>query len=344
MKYKNDQYDNNSLAIICENMLTLYESGLSFVLIFDLIKNLPIKNIYKKSLLLISKKINYGESLEKSFSHYKNLYPDLFVGMIGIGEKNGNLSKVLSSLKKYYYKKLYIKTSIKNALIYPTIIFISLVVLLTFIILYVLPNIYSVYENMDHKLPNLFIISKLIKEMIALKPVLAIIYLLSYIAIPVLIYFLIKDKIKIKLLYKLKVVRLFYEFIVISIINIIISSGVNMVLGLDQSINSLENNYIKDKLRNLKNNILEGRSISESLRVDGEFSSYSVSIIKIGEESGTIEERLESVMNYLEENIVKLVNKLMAMVQPFSILILGGVVIVFIINYILPIFDVMYSV
>lgn len=344
MIYSKKGFDNNSLAVICENMLTLYESGLSFVLIFNLIKDLPIKIRYKKSLLSIAEKIKKGESLEKSFYEYRDLYPDLFTGMIGIGEKNGSLDKVLASLKNYYYKKLYISTAIKNALIYPAIIFISLFVLLVFIVVYVLPNISFIYENMDNELPKLFIISKEIKEIIISKPLLAIICLLSYLVIPFLIYEIIKDKIKINFIYKFKIVKLFYEFISISIINIIVSSGINLVLGIDQSMNSLENKYTKNILRKLKTNILEGKSLSESLKISGEFSNYSIAIVKIGEESGTIDSKLETIIVYLERNIIKIVNELMSFIQPCSILILGGVVIVFIINYILPIFDVMYSV
>lgn len=344
MIYSKKGFDNNSLAVICENMLSLYESGLSFVLIFNLIKDLPIKGRYKKSLLSISEKIKKGESLEQSFYCYRDLYPDLFIGMIGIGEKNGSLDKVLASLKKYYYKKLYINTAIKNALIYPAIIFISLIILLIFIVVYVLPNISSIYESMNNELPKLFIVSKEIKEMISLKPLLAIIYLISYLLIPFLIYQIIKDKIKINFIYKFKIIKLFYEFISISIINIIVSSGINLVVGIDQSINSLENKYTRDILRKLKTNILDGKSLSESLKVSGEFSNYSIAIIKIGEESGTVDSKLEAIIAYLEKNIIKRVNELMNFIQPCSILILGGVVIVFIINYILPIFDVIYSV
>lgn len=344
MMFKIKEYDDNSLAIICENMLTLYETGISFVLIFDLINDLPIKKSYKNSMILISKKIKNGASLEAAFSDYKHLYPDLFVGMIGIGEKNGNLSKVLASLKKYYFKMVYIKMSIKNALIYPVIIFIALILLLIFMTLYILPNLYSFYESLDHDIPHLFMISKYIKDIILLKPFLALTFLISYVLIPVCLYYLFKNKIKVTFIYKLKIIKLFYEFLYISIINIIISSGINVISGLEQAITSFESNYIKEKLINLKTNILEGKSISESLRLSKECSDYTVSIIKIGEESGSIELKLESVMNYLEGNIVKIVNKLIAIVQPISILFLGGMVIVFIINYILPIFDVMYSV
>lgn len=344
MNDKRVKYDNNSLAIICENMLTLYESGLSFVLIFDLIKDLPIKSKYKKSLLSISEKIKEGQSLEKAFYYEKGLYPDLFIGMIGIGEKNGSLSKVLDSLKKYYYKRSYIKTSIKNSLIYPGIVFVSFLILIVFITLYILPSLSAVYENSDKEVPKLFLISNSIKEIIDSKPFVAIGYLVAYILIVTIIYFLIKDNIRIKFIYNLKIMKLFYEFVCISIISIIISSGINIVLGFDQAINSLDNKYIKDKLINLKNNILKGKSLSESLNVNGGFSTYSISIIKIGEESGSVEERLSSVMNHLEKNIVKKVNELVAFVQPVSILILGGVVIIFILNYIVPIFDVIYSV
>ena len=87
----NERPNWSSLAVIADNISKLYEDGLSFIYIFDLLQDLDISENYKASLLNVRKSINMGKSLEESFKDQGRIFPDFFVNLVGVGEKTGNI-------------------------------------------------------------------------------------------------------------------------------------------------------------------------------------------------------------------------------------------------------------
>ncbi|ASW42670.1 type II secretion system F family protein [Clostridium isatidis] len=136
-----------------------------------------------------------------------------------------------------------------------------------------------------------------------------------------------------------KVIKDFYELIFVLVVTIIIESGVSLTKGLYYTANSFKSLILKEKLINLSKSIMEGKSISETLEDSKEYSNYTISIIKLGEESGSVEERLNTLTDYLESKVIKNINKYLALLQPGIIILMGGMIMIFIIIFVLPIFD-----
>lgn len=332
--------DNNSLALLAGNMASLYESGISFLIIMDLLIELPIKKNYKESLIKIKEEIKSGRSLEDAFSSYKDLYPEFFVGMISVGEKSGNLIKVLRGIERYYKKINYIRETIINALSYPIILLISILILVLVIFFIIVPSLYSFFIDLDAEIPFVFTIANKLAKFGKETPILLITYIIFWgILIP---YFAIRKflvKYIKRILTNFKVIKDFYELIFVLVVTIIIESGVSLTKGLYYTANSFKSLILKEKLINLSKSIMEGKSISETLEDSKEYSNYTISIIKLGEESGSVEERLNTLTDYLESKVIKNINKYLALLQPGIIILMGGMIMIFIIIFVLPIFD-----
>ena len=340
--YRKENYNN--LSLIAGNIAILYKEGISMIMITDLLKELPLNKAYKESIRGIKNYILNGESLETSFKAYSDLYPEFFIGMIAMGEKSGNLFKVLKGLEEYYNFIIFFKDTVTNALSYPFLVLISTVFLLIFLIIFVIPNLYDFYISLNIDVPFICELSYKFSVTIRENPIKLSIYVIN---IVLLLWFLYKNYLKsnfINLLNRITLYREFNEFLFVSILGIIIKSGVNLSEGLVYAAKSFKKNDLKERFISLNNSILEGRGISESLIKKGYYSNYTISIIKLGEEGGSIDERLDSLTSYLEKKLINGISKKIAILQPTAILIIGGIVISFLMIFVVPLFSSMYEV
>lgn len=340
--YKKVNYNN--LSLIAGNLAILYKEGISMIMIVDLLNELPLNRDYKESIRGIKRYILEGKSLEDCFKAYNYLYPDFFTGMIAMGEKSGNLFKVLKGLEDYYNVNIFFRNTVKNALAYPILIITATISLFIFIILFVIPNLYDFYISLDADIPLICKLSYNLSNSIRENPVRVIVYIFDLL---VLFWFLYKYYLKdiiIRLFNKIPLYREFSEFLFVSILGIIMKSGVNLSEGLICAANSFKIRDLIDRFISLNYSILKGKSISDSLISKRYYSSYTISIIKLGEEGGSIDERLESLTSYLEKKLIDGINKKVAIIQPASILIVGGFVISFLMIFVVPLFSSIFEV
>ncbi|WP_300380784.1 type II secretion system F family protein [Clostridium sp.] len=330
--------DYKNLSLLSGNMSRLLESGVNIIKVFEILIELPIRNQYKVSLLEIKELIKEGKSLEEAFSKHKEIYPKQFIGMLSIGEKNGTLSRTLKSLEVYYDKLSYIKTSIINSISYPIILLIAISFLLLFIIFFLIPNLDGFYNGLELEKPMIIRNTKSLVDFIKNKPVISLIYILIWgIIIPFSILKSINIKRFFKVFRKIKLIKDFNELIFIYTLNVIVKSGGNLTIGLQYSKESFINTPLSERFSRLNENILQGFSLYESFNKDDVYSNYTLSIIKISEEGGSIEEGLESLSKYLEINYLNGINKALSMIQPSLVILMGFLVVIFIMVFILPI-------
>ena len=332
--------DFNSLSLLSGNMAMLHKEGISLLIMMDLLTELPLRKTYKESIRNIKNFIAEGKSLNDSFNEFNDLYPEFFVGMVSMGEKSGNLSEVLKGLEEYYDKISFFKSTIKNVLAYPILLFISIITVFIFIAFVTIPSLYEFYINLNIEIPSVCKFLSDLVNYIKTNPIYSFIYFLSWgILLPYIIYkFYLKNYIK-ALLNKIAIIREFNEFIFISLLSIIIRSGVNLSNGLVYSATSFKNSALKERFLLLNSSILRGETICESLKKHGYYCNYTTSIIKLGEEGGSMDERMKTLSDHLEKKLLSDINRYMAILQPASILIMGACVIAFLMIFIVPLFS-----
>lgn len=341
--YKKVDYGN--LALISGNIAMLYKEGISMLIIMDLLIELPMNKSYKESINEFKKYILDGWSLEECFKNFDNLYPDFFVGMVAMGEKSGNLYKVLKGLEEYCNKITFINTTIKNVLSYPLLIIISSICLCAFIVFFTIPILYDFFNSLGTDVPFICKISYDLSNYIKENPIIFIIYIINYfILLPCFLFkYYLKNTIRV-LINKISIYKDFIEYTFILLLSIILRSGVNLSEGLIYAANSFKNKDLKERFSNLNLGILNGDAISSTLGNTGNYSMYTISIVKLGEEGGAIDERLDSLSSYLEKKLISKINRGIALLQPASVIVMGGFVITFLMIFIVPLFSAMFEV
>jgi type IV pilus assembly protein PilC len=331
--------NEKQLSLISGNLAQLYKAGIPIATALELVIDILPNKAYKSSLNKVLISIKQGKSLSEGFAQFKDLYPEFFIGIISIGENTGKLYEVLIGLDLYYNKSLFIKKEIKNASAYPIFIFISMIILSIFLLNEVIPNFCEIYKSMNIELPAsckfLYDINTSIKS----NPTLTIITIVSWSLILIIILKLSYKKINIEKFIKISVVKSFFEYFMVLLFSIITSTGINISRALEYCENSISFIYLRNKIRVINSNIIRGRTLSESLEKSGVFSKYTLAVIKVREESGTIEDGFKELTHNLEYKLSEQIKKYLGLINPIFVFIMASFLVVFLLEFVLPLFD-----
>lgn len=334
-----------SISIICENLSELYKDGIDISMAVTLLEDVPLELSYKNSIKDIGLYLSKGETIHKAFSHYKKIYPEFFLGIIALGENSGKIDKVLEALGRYYKKRYEIKKKIQDSLVYPGMILFLLIVLMLALVFGILPIFYDSLNNLGNEIPkritDIYLFQKYVKGHIFI----SLAFLFSFTISISIIFGMLKSKINIfNILIKIKLVREVIEYIFILIMTVILESGMPLSYGLDLCESSVELEIFKSELKRINKDIFNGKELNESLKECKFISKYSLSMIKLGEDSGSMEERIGILQKGLEKNIYRNIEKALVFFQPTMLLIMALIVTSFIGYFLLPLIDILYKV
>lgn len=331
--------NEEQLSLIAGNLAQLYKDGIPITTALELISDILHNKVYKNSLLKVLLLIKQGKSLSEGFSEFKDLYPEFFIGIIAIGENTGKLYAVLKGLNIFYDKCLLIKKEIKNASIYPLFIIISMTILSIFFLNKIIPSFCEIYKAMNMELPAnckfVYDLNNNLKD----NPFLTIITVSSWLLIFIIVFKYFYKKISIEKFAKLNIVKLFFEYIIILFFSIITSSGINISKGLEHCEDSISFAYLRNKIRMINVDILRGRTLTEALEKSAIFSKYTLAIIKIREESGTIEEGFQELACSLEYKLSEKIKKYLRFISPMFVIIMASFIVIFLVEFVLPLFN-----
>jgi len=335
--------DEQQLSLIAANLAQLYKAGIPITTALELVADVLHSKTYKDSLGKVLMRIKQGNSLSEGFSEFKELYPEFFIGIIAIGENTGKLYFVLKGLNVFYDKCFFIKKEIKNASAYPKFIFVSIIILTIFFLNKILPNFCEIYNSMNIKLPanckGLYDLNNFFKN----EPLLVTITISSWTLIAGILFKYFANKISINNFTKINIVKSFFEYIMVVLFSIITSTGINISQALESCENSIGFDYLKKKIRKINIDILNGKTLTESLEKSGIFSKYTLAIIKIGEESGTINVGFEELADNLERQLFQQIKKYLSYISPIFMCIMAVLVVTFMVGFLIPLFNNMKS-
>lgn len=340
IKLKYRKMNNKDIALISGNISKLYEEGIPFSLIFTLLRELPLTKDYKSSIYSIEKIVQNGGTLEDAFRNSKELYSDFFSSIVGIGEKTGKITEVLKVLESYFSRLIVIKRVLVNAFTYPIILITSLFLLFLFMIIVLIPSFGDIYVSMGKEMPKFFLVLMNVNTAIINKPIVAIAYLLTWGCLCPLLLINKAFKYSItNIVTKLPLYKGFNEYIAILLISVVIRSGINLSSGLNYCSRVKFIDKSNDKFKQINKDIIKGRTLAEAMTKSMMFSQYTLAHIKLGEETGTLDNKVLLLEKELFDNIVIKINRVVENVQPIMIVIIGVVILSFILVFITPLFN-----
>jgi len=300
---------------------------------------------FKKALLEIGEEITRGKSFSDSLSPYPDIFPELFQSMIKVGEEAGTLEEVLMVLSQQMEREHDLKSKVKGAMIYPTIIILTMLGIGILMLIMVVPKLAETFEELAVELP---ITTKMV---IGLANFLVSKWYLVILAL-FFLFFLFRQLIKTKGgkkiidMFTLKIpiispiVKKTNSASTVRTLSSLISAGVPIVRSLEITSGTLGNIYYKIAMAEATEKVRKGGKLSDALKpYEDIYSPIVIQMIAIGEETGETSNILAKLADFFEGEVANATKNLTAVIEPVLMLIIGAAVGFFAISMIQPMYS-----
>ncbi len=336
---------SKDLALFTRQLATLIGSGIPLDEALISINEQQKKQYAKNIILGVHSKIMEGYTLAESLSEFPNSFPLIYITTVSAGEESGNLTLILEKLASFTESKRKLQEQVKNALIYPSALIITAILVISFMLAYVVPKVIYIFENFDQQLPLLTRLVISLSDFIRENWLTIIIFIVLLIAL--IRYFLRDYKIKKKYHTLLLRLPIFGRLTTnmnsarfMQTLSILSGSGVPILDALKISTNVVTNIPMKEAAEVTAIKVSEGESISRSLSSSNLFPSMMVHMIGSGENSGRLDEMLNRVTENQEEEVKNTIDVLLGIMQPLTVVIMAVIVLLIVLAILLPIFEI----
>ncbi len=324
------KFKTKDLAFFSRQISTMLTSGISLIKALSILINQQEDKKKKALLIEMYDDVQRGKSFSEALISQGNAFPNLFVSMVAAGESSGNLDHIMKRLSSHYDKENKTSNKIKSAMSYPIILGIIMLVIVVALFAFVMPSFASMFSNPDD-IPAFTAFLLSVSDSMVHYPY---IYIGVIAAIVLLIKFLKKvpgiklwwDRTKVRIPKAGKLICTIYTSRFAHTMSNLFSSGMPMVECIQKSEQVLGNSYISQKFVTVIENVKQGESFSTALGRTGIFDPVFVSVVLVGEESGTLDEILDKTADYYDDEADTAIDRLTAMLQPAMILIMGVLV------------------
>ncbi|MBQ1418905.1 MAG: type II secretion system F family protein [Firmicutes bacterium] len=343
------QLDHMGVSAFCESMGMMIRSGIQVDEAVDLLQHGRTKTggILESGLAVIKEHVDNGEGLAAAMKA-SGIFPDYALQMVEAGETSGKLEGILFRLARYYADQKTISEKLKNAVTYPAVMILLIIVLLAVMIRMVLPSFSAVYERLTGSLAASsygYVRWAYVFCWIAL---IALIIIAAALLIGYRMWKGGKRESVEALLRKSPVCASILEnmamFRFTSALATFIASGDMQDEAVEKSIPMADYGPVEEKLKRVASGMLEGHSIAQAAYDEELFEPTYGRMLLAGERSGNLENVLERLTDLLEENCSNEVDRLVGFVDPLLSGILMVTVGLSLLSVMLPLIGMMNSV
>src|SRR5215475_6532839 len=331
------------LVIFTRQLATMIDAGLAMVQSLQALADQTSNKVMRDLIKDVCARVESGDSFSEALQKHPRVFSRLYVCMVAAGEKGGLLAEILARLATYLENAARLRKKVKSAMMYPTVVTVVAILITIFLLVKVVPVFGEIFASFGSKLPTptqtLIEFSNFVKKYIILILIAGVggVYgWLYFIKTPVGRQFWDGRRIKLPIFgviaHKICLAR--FTRTLASLVR----SGVP-ILEVMQIVSQTVGNVIMEKaIKTAAVDIERGESISQSLGKHAVFPSMIIRMITAGEQTGKIDNMLERVADFLDEEIETTLAGLTALIEPILIVFLGFVVGGMVICMFLPIF------
>lgn len=332
------------IAIFTRQLATMMRAGVPLLQAFDIVARGATNPRLTRLLNDIRQDVETGTSLSSAFRKHPMYFDALYCNLVEAGEAGGILEALLDRLAIYQEKTVAIKNKIKSALTYPIAVMVVAFIVVAVIMIFVVPAFEDVFKSFgaDLPAPTLFII--------AMSKFFVGYWWAIFGGIGGGVYFFIqswKRSVKMqqrmdRLLLKVPVFGdLMYKSAVARwtrTLSTMFAAGVPLVEALDSVGGASGNAVFQEATEQIQRDVSTGAALTTSMQTTGIFPTMVLQMSSIGEESGSLDHMLGKAAEFYEDEVDEAVKALSSLMEPFIIVILGGIIGGIVVSMYLPIF------
>ncbi len=323
-----DRTAKKATVFFTQELGILLDSGISLDKSLKILSDAQENKKFKAMILDILEELKSGKSLADSLSIFPNIFPSVYVSMVRAGEESGVLPQVLERLGTFMERAQKIKSEITSSLIYPLFLVVAGILSVAALILLVIPRFTEVFEGVGIALPLTTQVMISINNTVTSYGWIFIIILIGG-------YFLLKtlrkktgvqasiDKKKLRIpilgsiLWRIEISRFART------LGTLLENGVSLLNSIDISKGVLSNSFLSNIIEQAKPDIKAGKGLTSPLVARSFFTGIAQHLLSVGEETGRLDEMLIKVADNMDTDIEQRIKRLISLVEPALILIMG---------------------
>lgn len=335
---------SSDLLFFTRQLASMLSSGLTLMQALNILKEQVQKPAMIEVLTGMVTDIEEGKSFSGAIAKHPQVFSPIYISLIKAAETSGLLDKVLLRIADNLEKQQKLKSTIKGALMYPAIVIIGMVAVMTIMMIFVVPQLTTLYQNLDITLPlSTQIVIGLSNFMITFWPIIigVVIFMVSF-------YSrwhktetgkTIVDDLMLKLPVFGKLIRQMVLTEFCRTLGLLVGSGALIVEALKETADVAGNVLYRNAVLGIARRVEKGMSVGDAMQIYELFPPILVQMVKIGEETGKLDESLLKVSEYFEREVDQTVKTLTTALEPMIMVILGLGVAFLIISIITPIYN-----
>lgn len=329
------------MCVFCRQMCSILSAGVTIIEALRMLSEQTENKVFKKAIRDVQKEVERGETLASALAMQPKIFPPILVNMVEAGEASGSLEISFDRMATHFEKDAKLKGLIKKAMIYPIAVLVIAIIVVIVMLVMVIPQFTSTFDESGMELPGItkFVVacSDFIQERwwLLFAIVVAAFFGLKYFK---------KTETGKNLFSKLGLKLPLFGTLTIKqasarlsrTLSTLMTSGISMMDALDITAKTITNAIVQKAVRDARDEVERGVQVSLPLEASGIFPPMVYHMTRIGEETGNMEEMLDRIANYYEEEVELATQSLISALEPLIIVVLAVICVVIILAVYLP--------
>lgn len=330
------------LSVFCRQFVSITQAGVPMKEALQMLSEQTENKWLKRAIEDVLTSVEKGNTLADSMRGEKDIFPPMLINMVEAGESSGNLEMSFSRMAVQFEKEAKLKATIRKATIYPIILIFAAIGVVAVMMLFVIPIFIDMFADLDVEMPAITMFVMNTSKWTTAHWYIIVAVVAAVVAIYKLIYKteqgrLAIDKIKMKmpLFGKLTVKSACAQFA--RTMSTLLSAGIPTIDCLETVSKIVKNIHYTNALMKAREEVMKGIPLSEPLEAAGIFPPMVYHMTGIGEETGNIEDMLEKLADYYDEEVEITTQSVLAAMEPLIIVFMALIVGTLVIAVISPI-------
>ena len=335
------------LSVFCRQFVSITQAGVPMKEALQMLSEQTENKWLKRAISEVLLNVEKGNTLADSIRSQPDIFPPMLVNMVEAGEQSGSLEIAFSRMAVHFEKEAKLKATIKKATIYPIILVIAAIGVIAVMLLFVIPIFIDMFADLDIEMPAITMFVMNSSKWMTSHWYVLLAIIVGVVAAYKLIYRttqgrLTIDRIKMKmpLFGKLTVKTACSQFA--RTMSTLLMSGISTIDALETTSKIVNNIHYTNAMLKAREEVMKGVPLSEPLEASGIFPPMVYHMTGIGEETGNVEEMLEKMADYYDEEVEMTTQSVLAAMEPIIILFMALIIGTLVIAVISPIAS-MYS-
>ena len=327
-----------------QELATLLKAGMPLVQSLDILRQRLSNPVFKSVLNDVYDRVRAGSALSESFEAHGAMFPGVYTASLMAGEKSGNLEQVIRRYVAYVKVVDGVRRKVIAALIYPAVLLVLSLIVVGILVLRVVPQFGDYYAQFGRELPlSTRIIVAVSNYATAYFGALVLLIL----GLAAAIWVWLKrpgererlDRWLLRLPLLGSVARKFATSQASRTLATLLGGGIPLVNAIDVAARSIKNRHMARELQKASRQVREGRALAAAMTDSGAFPDVALKMVDVGEQTGALQEMLNSLADFYDEEIETNLDRFVTLVEPILLIIMGIVIAGLLLALYMPLFN-----